>query len=53
MGFGYAASEDLTQDVFLQANRSLKTFDPSRGGLRNWLYAIARNVARRQWSRRR
>lgn len=52
-GFVRAQAEDLTQEVFLRASRSLRTYDPARGGLRNWLWTIARNLARRQWSRRR
>jgi RNA polymerase sigma-70 factor (ECF subfamily) len=52
-GFVQAQAEDLTQEVFLRAIRSLGTYDPARGGLRNWLWTIARNLARRQWSRRR
>jgi RNA polymerase sigma-70 factor (ECF subfamily) len=52
-GFVQAQAEDLTQEVFLRANRSLATYDSARGGLRNWLWTIARNLARRQWSRRR
>jgi RNA polymerase sigma-70 factor (ECF subfamily) len=46
--------EDVTQDAFFKAFRSLKTF---RGGssFRTWLMAIASNVLtdrRRQWKRR-
>ncbi len=52
-GFVQAQAEDLTQEVFIRATRSLKTYDASRGGLRNWLWTIARNTARREWSRRR
>ena len=52
-GFGDADADDLLQQVFVRAFGSLKTFDPSKGSFRYWLGAIARNVARRHWSRRR
>jgi RNA polymerase sigma-70 factor (ECF subfamily) len=52
-GFVQAQAEDMVQDVFLRAGRSLATYDPARGGLRTWLWTIARNLARREWSRRR
>ncbi len=42
-------ADDLCQEVFTRAFRSLKTFDPSRGALGAWIAAIARNVARRHW----
>lgn len=48
-GFKASDAQDLTQDVFVRAFRSLHTFDPARSGLRTWLGAIARNVARRAW----
>ena len=34
---------DLLQDTFFSAYRKLASFDPSRGTLLNWLYAIAKN----------
>jgi RNA polymerase sigma-70 factor, ECF subfamily len=33
---------DVVQEVFLEAARSARSFDPSRGGLKNWLFGIAR-----------
>ncbi len=51
-GFAQADSDDLSQDVFVRVHRSMDTFDADRGNFRTWLSAIARNVARRQWSRR-
>lgn len=50
-GFGFLDAEDLHQEVFLRAFKSLDTFDPSAGPLGRWLWAIARNVARRQAGR--
>lgn len=38
-------AEDITQETFLRAYRSLKRFDPTRP-LRPWLLSIAANLAR-------
>jgi len=35
---------DLTADTFVEAMRSFGSYDPERGPLRPWLFAIARNV---------
>jgi len=51
-GFADADVDDLAQDVFVRAWRSLRTFDLSRPTAGPWLGAIARNVARRAWGRR-
>lgn len=37
-------AEDLTSTAFLKAMESIRSFDPSKGKLRAWLYRIARNV---------
>jgi RNA polymerase sigma-70 factor (ECF subfamily) len=50
--FGYAVNalrdralaEDCVQETFLRAWRARDRFDPVRGGLRTWLFAIQRNV---------
>ncbi|MHC4716794.1 MAG: RNA polymerase sigma factor [Planctomycetota bacterium] len=52
-GFRAADAEDLVQETFLRAFRSLGGFKPERGSFGRWLGAIARNVARRHWARRR
>jgi RNA polymerase sigma-70 factor (ECF subfamily) len=51
-GFVRADADDLTQETFVRAFRSLHTFDPDRGAFGAWVSTIARNVARRRWSRR-
>lgn len=50
--FGYAINvlrdrplaEDCVQETFLRAWRARDRFDPTRGGVRTWLFAIQRNV---------
>ena len=37
-------AEEVVQDVFTRAWRKAGEFDPARGGLRAWLYGIARNA---------
>jgi RNA polymerase sigma-70 factor (ECF subfamily) len=37
-------AEEVVQDTFVRAWRSADQFDPVRGSLRTWLFAIARNV---------
>jgi RNA polymerase sigma-70 factor (ECF subfamily) len=44
-----AAAEDITQDCFLSLLKSPQNFDPEKGALRTYLYAIVRNLARRQY----
>jgi RNA polymerase sigma-70 factor (ECF subfamily) len=46
-----ALAEDLTQDVFFQALRSLDSFD-WRGAVAPWLLRIARNAIIDHWRRR-
>ena len=48
-GFAYNAladrelAEEIVQDVFAQAWRHAADYDPRRGSVRTWLYAITRN----------
>lgn len=49
-GFVPADADDLLQETFIRAFRSLATYDPARGALGAWLAAIARNAARRRWA---
>ncbi len=45
--------EGVGQDVFLAVYRSLAAFDPERSAFSTWLFAIARNRCRNEFSRRR
>lgn len=38
-------AEDITQEVFLKVWKNLEKFDPETGGLKTWIFAIARNAA--------
>jgi RNA polymerase sigma-70 factor (ECF subfamily) len=40
-----ARAEDVIHDAFAQILRDAKSFDPSRGSARAWIYAIVRNTA--------
>jgi RNA polymerase sigma-70 factor (ECF subfamily) len=48
----FEAAEDLTQECFVRVLRSAGRFDPSRGSLRVYLYATARNLAIRASQKR-
>ncbi len=37
-------AEDLASSTFLKAMESIRSFDPSKGNLRAWLYRVARNT---------
>jgi RNA polymerase sigma-70 factor (ECF subfamily) len=51
MGSTEVDAEDLVQDTFIRAFKSIGTFDPERGEFMAWLGAIARNVGRRRAGR--
>ena len=51
-GFTHADADELVQETFTRAFRSLRTFDAARGRFAAWVATIARNVARRRWGRR-
>lgn len=44
-----AAAEDVAQDAFLALLRHPGRFDGSRGGLRSFLFGVARNLVRKRW----
>jgi RNA polymerase sigma-70 factor, ECF subfamily len=48
-----AFSEDVVQDVFLDLMRQAAQYDPARGRLTTYLFALARYRVRRQWLRHR
>lgn len=45
-------AEDVTQDVFMHIQRSVKSYDPERG-LDPWVFTIATNKVRDHWRSRR
>lgn len=47
------AAEEAVQDTLVRAWRHLDRFDPTRGSMATWLFAIARNVTVDQDRRRR
>jgi RNA polymerase sigma-70 factor, ECF subfamily len=51
-GFAPADVDDLAQETFLRAFRSIGTFDATRGTPAQWLSAIVRNVVRKRWAKR-
>jgi RNA polymerase sigma-70 factor, ECF subfamily len=51
-GFAPADVDDLSQETFLRAFRSIDTFDSSRGSQAQWIGAIVRNVVRKRWAKR-
>lgn len=46
-------AEDVTHEVFVALLRGLDRYDPARGALSTYLYAIARNVSRHRLRRER
>ncbi len=45
-------AEDVTADIFIRVWASRRSYDPAKGTLTTWLWAIARNVVT-DWLRRR
>lgn len=41
-----AVAEDIAQDVFIKAWEKRHQFNPQKGSLKNWVYAIALNAVR-------
>ncbi len=44
-GLGQAVTEELAQEVFLRAFRSLSTFAPAKASFATWLFTIAKRLA--------
>ena len=44
-GVSQELAEEIVHMTFIRCVKSIKTFDPARGGLFGWLNAIARNEA--------
>jgi RNA polymerase sigma-70 factor (ECF subfamily) len=45
VGHDHGAAEEVVQETFLALWNRAEMFDPARGSLRSWLFAIARNRA--------
>ncbi len=48
-----ARSEDVVQETFLRAWRSLARLDEHRGSVRSWLFTVARNIVIDEWRTKR
>lgn len=51
MGLTQAHAEDVAQEVFLRAWRSLDRFDPLQADFSTWLFTLARNVTLNEFAR--
>jgi RNA polymerase sigma-70 factor, ECF subfamily len=50
-GVGRAVTEELAQEVFLRAFRSLSDFDPAKASFATWLFTIAKRLALNETAR--
>ncbi len=53
MGYEAAAAEELAQEAFLRAFRSLADYDPGKAKFSSWLFTIAKHLAQNEAARRR
>jgi RNA polymerase sigma-70 factor (ECF subfamily) len=51
MGFEAAAAEELAQEAFLRAYRSLSDYDPGKARFSSWLFTIAKHLAQHEAAR--
>jgi RNA polymerase sigma-70 factor, ECF subfamily len=51
MGFELAAAEELAQEAFLRAYRSLSDYDPGKAKFSSWLFTIAKHLAQNEAAR--
>jgi len=52
MGCDAAAAEELAQEAFLRAFRSLADYDPGKAKFSSWLFTIAKHLAQNEAARR-
>ena len=52
-GHDHARAEDVAQETFLRAWRSLPKLDESAGSVRAWLFKVARNIVIDDWRTKR
>jgi RNA polymerase sigma factor (sigma-70 family) len=52
-GAGEADVDDIVQEVFLQAARTVRSHDPARGSIQQWLHGIVHHLVARHWRQRR
>lgn len=50
-GFNKERAQDITQEVFLEAIKSLKNFDSKKGNVKVWLMGIARNITFKEYKK--
>ena len=51
-GFSQQDSDDLVQEIFMRVFDKLEQFDPEKGKLGQWIFAISKNCVRKAWSKR-
>ena len=51
-GFVQSDSDDLVQEIFMRVFNKLEQFDPEKGKLGQWIFAITKNCVRKAWSKR-
>lgn len=49
----YAQAQDLAGEVFLRAASAWSTYDASKGAISTWIFAIAQNILKDYWRKKR